>query len=341
MSELGEKENNKSNEENKNNENEDDINSTNNMLDELTFGCSNSSFKTPEVNTINFDTNSNKNSRGNDESDIHGISDEYKNMQSIKNILNNNVENNVINVNRVNTINSSNNEDKTKSINQSLKDLFIINRIKNEMNSIPSNKNDLNSLDSNLNYRNENQINQSLSNLLYGNKYKNDIISLNSNFTYNETNNDTESVNQSLINLVTHKNDIISIKSNDLRSRKENLNLQEMFELYERKSKMNEINKKISKSGFIHIYEDNKNNKESKENKHIQVIDEKMENESEKIFIYKNREIFHKTENYNMPKKNVIDEAKYYEILLHNNKNINNKVHYSDFFPINKKKKDK
>jgi hypothetical protein len=163
------------------------------------------------------------------------------------------------------------------------------------------------------------------------------IISLNSNFTYNDTNNDTESINQSLINLVTHKNDIISIKSSDLRSKKENLNLQEMFDIFERKSKMMEINKKISKSGFIHIYDDNKNKKDNKENKHIQIIDEKVENEGEKIFIYKNRDIFNKSKKYNLPKKNVIDEAKYYEILLHNNKNINNKVHYSDFFHINKK----
>ena len=206
MSESIEKENSISIEENKINENEEDIDSANNMMDELTFGCSNSSFKTPQVNTINFDTNSNRKSLENEESDIHGINDEYKNMQSIKNILNNNEENNV---NRVNTINSSNNEDKINHINQSLKDLFIMNRIKNEINSIHSNKNDLSSFDSNMNFRNENQINQSLNNLIYGNKYKNDIISLNSNFTYNDTNNDTESINQSLINLVTHKNDII------------------------------------------------------------------------------------------------------------------------------------
>ena len=335
MSESIEKENSISIEENKINENEEDIDSANNMMDELTFGCSNSSFKTPQVNTINFDTNSNRKSLENEESDIHGINDEYKNMQSIKNILNNNEENNV---NRVNTIKSSNNEDKINHINQSLKDLFIMNRIKNEINSIHSNKNDLSSFDSNMNFRNENQINQSLNNLIYGNKYKNDIISLNSNFTYNDTNNDTESINQSLINLVTHKNDIISIKSSDLRSKKENLNLQEMFDIFERKSKMMEINKKISKSGFIHIYDDNKNKKDNKENKHIQIIDEKVENEGEKIFIYKNRDIFNKSKKYNLPKKNVIDEAKYYEILLHNNKNINNKVHYSDFFHINKKK---
>ena len=105
----GEKENNKSNKDNNNSNEENnikenekdednDIDSTNNMMDELTFGCSNSSFKTPQVNTINFDTDSNKKKTENNESEIYGISDEYKNIQSLSNMIKNTKENNNINI---------------------------------------------------------------------------------------------------------------------------------------------------------------------------------------------------------------------------------------------------
>ena len=356
MSELSDNENNKSNEENNklqdnnnklkeenklnkenniNNIEAEDIDSTNNIMNDLTFGCSNSSFKTPQVNTINFDTNSNKNITENNNSDILGISDEYKNIQSLKNKINNIGEENIIN--RINTLNSINNEDKnSNNINKSLRDLFRVNKNKNDIISIHSTKNDLTSNDSNNIFRNENKVNQSLNDLIYGNKNKNDIISLNSNFTYNET----ESVNQSLINFITNRNnDIVSLKSNDLVSKKENMNLQEMFDDFETKSKMEQINKKISKSGFIHIYEDSNKNKENKEYKHVQIIDESGKNEGEKLFIYQNNGITNSYEKYNIPKKEVIDQSKYYDILLHNNKKINNKVHRSNFFPRNTKKK--
>ena len=325
--------NNDLNDENNINENleDDDIDSTNNIMNDLTFGCSNSSFKTPQVNTINFDTNSNRKITENNDSDVAGISDEYKNIQSLTNKINNIGEENIIN--RINTLNSLNNEDKNSNINKSLRDLFRLNKNKNDIISIHSTKNDLTSNGSNYIFRNDNQ---SLNDLLSGNRNKNDIISLNSNFTYNET----ESVNQSLINFITNRNnDIVSLKSNDLVSKKENMNLQEMFEDFETKSKIEQINKKISKSGFIHIYEDSNKNKENKEYKHVQIIDESGKNEGEKLFIYQNDGITNKYEKYKIPKKDVIDQSKYYEILLHNNKKINNKVHRSNFFPRNTKKK--
>ena len=40
--------------------------------------------------------------------------------------------------------------------------------------------------------------------------FKNDIFSLNSKIIYNETNNDTESIDQFLMNLIANKNDNIS-----------------------------------------------------------------------------------------------------------------------------------
>ena len=49
-----------------------------------------------------------------------------------------------------------------------------------------------------------------LINKINGNRYKNDIISLNSKIIYNETNNDTESIDQFLMNLIANKNDNIS-----------------------------------------------------------------------------------------------------------------------------------
>ena len=239
-----------------------------------------------------------------------------------------------------NTINSMNNRDKnSNNINQSLKDLFIINKSKNKSKndiiSIHSTKNDLSSIDSN--FRNDNLINQSLNKLVYGNKNKNDIISINSNFTLNETNKETESVNQSLLNLVTNKNDIISLKSNnDLMSNKGFLNLQEMFDDFEKKSRIEEINKKIAKSGFIHLYDDNKKNKE---NKHVQIMEECDNDEGEKLYIYKNNGVFNQYKKMELPKKKVINEAKYYDILLNNNRKINNKVHRSNLFQQRNNKK--
>lgn len=344
MSESNVKENNKINNENNINEEEkeedEDIDTTNNIMKELTFGHSNSSFKVPQVNTINFDTNSNKKET---ESDINEINDEFKNIQAINNNINNPGENsldndsNNMNNNRIITISSTNKDEKNSynNVNPSLKDLFRINKNVKEKISIHSIKNDLASNDSNNIYRNDNPINPSLSKLIYGNKNKNDIISLNSNYTQNET----ESVNQSLLNLVTNKNeknDIISLNSNDLRSNKGNLNLQEMLNDFERKTRMTKIDKKIAKSGFIHIYDDNKPNKE---NKHFTIIDESDENDAEKLFIYQNDGINNHYQNLNFPQKKVIDETKYYEILLHNNKNINKKVHYSTLFPKRKNKK--
>ena len=96
MSELNNKDNNS---EDENNEDED-IDSTNNLMERLTFGCSNSSFKTPQINTINFETNSNRNETEKDESEIYGISDEYKNIQSLKNKLEQAIENNLEKENR-------------------------------------------------------------------------------------------------------------------------------------------------------------------------------------------------------------------------------------------------
>jgi hypothetical protein len=66
-------------------------------MNDLTFWCSNSSFKTPQVNTINFDTNSNRKITENNDSDVAGISDEYKNIQSLTNKINNIGEENIIN----------------------------------------------------------------------------------------------------------------------------------------------------------------------------------------------------------------------------------------------------
>ena len=188
-------------------------------------------------------------------------------------------------------------------------------------------------------FRNNNPINQSLNNSIYGNKPKNEIISMNSNNNYNETNNDTESINQSLINLIINQNETVSIKSNELETKK-NLNLKEMFEDFENISKIDEINKKVSESGFIHIYDDNKN-KKNKDNKHVQIIDEPNINESEKLYIFNVKGMMNKNINIDLPKKNTIDQVKYYEILCNNNPNINRKIHYSNIFSnltYNKKK---
>lgn len=342
MSELNNKDNNNSEEEKNNNEKtdeineDDDIDSTNNLLDKLTFGCSNSSFKIPQVNTINFETNSNRNETQKDESEIFGISDEYNNIQSLKNKIEETAEDNFekesenIFNNRNNNIN--NNEEKN-IVNQSLLDLFIGNRNKNDIISILSTKNEYNNENNNT-FRNDKQ---SLTNKINGNRPKNDIISMNSNSNYNETNNDIESVNQSLMNLITNKNDIISIKSNE-NIHKKNLNLQEMFENYERNQRLNKMNKKYDKSGFMHIYEDNKN----KNNKHVQIIDDFGKNESEKLYIFKNNEIVNKYENVKIPMKNRIDQIKYYDILVNENPNVNKKVHYSIFLSkIKENKKDK
>ena len=330
MSELNNEEK-KSEEENNNeqkndeiNEDDDDIDSTNNLMDKLTFGCSNSSFKTPQVNTINFETDSNKKETEKDESEIYAISDEYKNILSLRNKLDQNIENNLekenknLNNNNINNIN--NNDDKT-TINQSLLDLFLGNRNKNDIISIHSTKNDITS--NNYSFKNDKQ---SLINKLNGNRPKNDIISMNSNTNYNETNNDTESVNQSLMNLIANKNDIISLKSKD--NRQNNLNLEDMFEAYERNLRLDKINKKYDKSGFMHIYSDNI----IKDNKHVQIIDENQKNQSEKLYIFKNDEMINRYKNIKMPKKNKIDETKYYDILVNDNTNINKKVHYSKFF---------
>ena len=320
MSELNIEEK-KSEEENNNeqkndeiNEDDDDIDSTNNLMDKLTFGCSNSSFKTPQVNTINFETDSNKKETEKDESEIYAISDEYKNILSLRNKLDQNIENNLekenknLNNNNINNIN--NNDDKT-TINQSLLDLFLGNRNKNDIISIHSTKNDITS--NNYSFKNDKQ---SLINKLNGNRPKNDIISMNSNTNYNETNNDTESVNQSLMNLIANKNDIISLKSKD--NRQNNLNLEDMFEAYERNLRLDKINKKYDKSGFMHIYSDNI----IKDNKHVQIIDEFQKNQSEKLYIFKNNKMVNKYKNIKMPKKNKIDETKYYDILVNDNTNI-------------------
>ena len=343
MSEFNNKDNNESEEEKNINEKtdeineDDDIDSTNNLMDKLTFGCSNSSFKTPQVNTINFETNSNRNETEKDESEIYGISDEYKNIQSLKNKIEETAEDNFEkdSKNIFNNKNNNVNNNEEKNINQSLLDLFLGNRNKNDIISIRSTKNEFINNENNNTFRNDNQ---SLTNKIFGNRPKNDIISMNSYSNYNETNNDIESVNQSLMNLITNKNDIISIKSNENIHKKKNFNLQEMFDNYERKERLDKINKKFDKSGFMHIYEDNKN----KNNKHVQIIDEFGKNESEKLYIFKNNEIANKYENVKIPKKNRIDETKYYDILVNENPNVNKKVHYSKFLSIIKeKKKDK
>ena len=328
MSELNNEEN-KSEEENNNdekmdemNEDDEDIDSTNNLMDKLTFGCSDGSFKTPQVNTINFETNSNRKETEKDESEIYGISDDYKNILSLRNKLDQTIVNNLEKENKTinNNINIINNNEDKNIINQSLLDLFLGNRNKNDIISIHSTKNDITS--NNYSFKNDKQ---SLINKLNGNRPKNDIISLNSNINYNETNNDTESVNQSLMNLIANKNDIISLKSKD--NRQKNLNLEDMFEAYERNLRLDKINKKYDKSGFMHIYSDNI----IKDNKHVQIIDEFQKNQSEKLYIFKNNKMVNKYKNIKMPKKNRIDETKYYDILVNDNSNINKKVHYSKF----------
>ena len=60
---------------------------------------------------------------------------------------------------------------------------------------------------------------------------------------------------------------------------------------------------------------------------------------NQKKYIYKNDGIINKYENVSIPKKDIFDQPKYYEILLHNNKNINNKVHRSNCFQRTTKKK--
>ena len=91
------------------------------------------------------------------------------------------------------------------------------------------------------------------------------------------------------------------MKSNYLVSKKENMNLQEIFEDFETKSTIEKINKKIYKSGFIPIYEDK--NKENKEYKHVQIIDESSKNEGKKLLINQKDGINNNYEKCKFPKK--------------------------------------
>ena len=103
-----------------------------------------------------------------------------------------------------------------------------------------------------------------------------------------------------------------------------------MIDDYEIKKEKEKINKKICRSGFIHIYEDNKRNKN---NKHIQIIDKFKKNEGEKIYIFKNNELsFNNQTKLEIPKKNRIVDIKYYEIFKYDNKKINRKIHGSQIF---------
>jgi len=307
-----------------------DINSTNNLMDELTFGCSSSSFKKPEVNCINYDTNSNRNEEEKESSEINRITDEYNDIKKISELINNDNINNIQTEKDETNINYKINEDRD-SINQSLMNLFKAN--KKDIRSIHSTKSDLLSIDSNNIFRIDNMlINKNM------NKYKNDIISLNTNNNYNETNNETEEENQSLINLFMNKNEIISLKSRGPENNKEYSNLQEMIEDYEIKLKMKEIDKEVSRPGFINLFS---KEKKYNNNYNYEKIDKEQNqrNEGEKLFLYNNKGIISKYDNKIIPMKK-IDECKYYEILLNTNKNINKKIHYSKLFSkLNKHQK--
>jgi hypothetical protein len=150
------KNNNKSDEENNiNEEEEDDIDSTNNQMDKLTFGCSNSSFKTPQVNTINFDTMSNKNENEFEGSEIYGINDEFKNIQSISNAIRNTIEEKLINNKRGNYINNTSENNLNNIEENNANNFEYNNNFEIENNEIISN-NRINTINS-MNTNNDNQ----------------------------------------------------------------------------------------------------------------------------------------------------------------------------------------
>lgn len=280
----------------KNRNEEEEINSTNNLIDELTFGCSTNSFKKPSVNIINLESSLNNNKT---ESEVLEVSEDLKEFQDIKKIVNkydkndfyninidtnntnkNNIDNfdNIDNTNKINSLYNINNIDNNnrnsindmktikenydtlnsiKSIANTIKEnknnIFnnplrnVIYENKNEIISIHSTKKDmtLTSRDSSILRQDNESITQSLLHMIYGNKTnnRNELSSNNSNFNYINSIKDNEEVNQSLINLIKNRNDIISNKSNGIK--KENINLDNMFKDLNNKLKMKEIENKI------------------------------------------------------------------------------------------------
>ena len=330
---------------------EEDINSTNNLVDELTFGCSTSSFKRPKTNIIN-NRNNSKDYKNKNESDISGISEDlqdFKDFKDINNFINTdnkkNIEQNFDTLNTINSIKSINNNSNKENnfITQSLSDLIY--GKKNEIISLNSTRKDIASMDSNFINRDNQSINQSLINLIYGNRKKNnknDIFSNNSNINYNNYNNsfkDNESVNQSLINLIHNRNEIITNKSNGTNIQNEVASLNSMFRHLNNRIKIKEREKKILYSGFVNMFEDNSKQKNIK---HVNIIKKNNKNINgydddynlEKLYVYKNKGIINNNEDINkkLAMKKTIDDDKYYFINIYNNDKINTKIHYSKLF---------
>ena len=251
--------NNKDNNINENNysqidDEEDEINSTNNLIEELTFGCSTNSFKRPKINIINQETN--EEAQQKNESEIFEISEDLKDFNDIKKMMkktekkyysdvnNNNKDNNIISISESNNSkdnqakvinNSKNTKDKNNIFNNENKDINLninINTDRNNNINIQNydTLNTINSIASTIRENNNNalnnNINQSLKNLLINNR--NEIISIKEtkyDITLTSMDSSTikidkQSINQSLINLVYGNKDKIR---NDLSSYNSNL----------------------------------------------------------------------------------------------------------------------
>ena len=251
--------NNKDNNINENNysqidDEEDEINSTNNLIEELTFGCSTNSFKRPKINIINQETN--EEAQQKNESEIFEISEDLKDFNDIKKMMkktekkyysdvnNNNKDNNIISISESNNSkdsqvkvinNSKNTKDKNNIFNNENKDINLNININTDSNNNINIQNydtlnTINSIASTIRENNNNalnnNINQSLKNLLINNR--NEIISIKEtkyDITLTSMDSSTikidkQSINQSLINLVYGNKDKIR---NDLSSYNSNL----------------------------------------------------------------------------------------------------------------------
>ncbi len=346
--------------ENNDNQNEDEIKSTNQLIDELTFGCSTESFKKPKINLINQVRGDNNDNYNVNESEVLEISEDIKDLKKIGNILNNKIENNDNNIN--NNINNINNTDDSKqnynqlnSINSITNDIkenrkyIFINTSKNdtgdknnEIISINSTKKDIvsSSMNSSVLRQDNESISQSLLHIIYGNKKndRNELTSINSFSNYNgdkSSINDNEKISQSLINLLNNRNDLYSKKSNGF-DENEN-NLEKIFQDFNIQLKMNKIDNKILHSGFVNLYD---SGSKEKNIKHVNIDKQKNYSDTfEKLYIYENRGLINNNDTIKkkLKTKKITDDVKYYDITMNNNNKINKKVHHSKVFSQNKK----
>ena len=113
-----------------------------------------------------------------------------------------------------------------------------------------------------------------------------------------------------------------------------NINLEDMFKDLNIKLKMKQINKKVSNTGFINMYEDGH---DLKKIKHVNIIKNQKEKEKDNkldiLYVYENNGFFNNNDKIKkeLKMKKIVDDKNYYYI-NNNNNNINKKIHYSKFF---------